>query len=104
MRRRGEASGASRCEMSSFRLIAKRRPRKTRGLRHDRGGNFPACKALKTHKMGKESRFFARPFHGPAERPAPRRKARRAGGAPREPGVLDPVRESEETPSRSSIF
>ena len=28
--------------------------------RRDGGGNFPPCKALKTHKMGKESRFCAR--------------------------------------------
>ena len=34
--------------------------------RRDGGGNFPPCKALKTHKMGKESRFCASPFRGPA--------------------------------------
>ena len=58
--------------------------------RRDRGGNFPPCKALKTHKMRKESRFCASPFHGPAERPehpGGRRDTRlargsRAGGDP----------------------
>src|SRR5277367_4080631 len=67
-------------------------------------GNFPPCKALKTHKMRKESRFCASPFYGPAEHLAPRRKARQAGSGAREPGVLDPARASEETPARSSIF
>jgi hypothetical protein len=57
--------------------------------------NFPACKAMKTHKMRKESRFCASPFHGPAERLAPRRKAQRAGGAALEPNVLDPARASD---------
>src|SRR5277367_1390694 len=52
-----------------------------------RQGNFPPCKALKTHKTGKESRFCASTFHGPAERPAPRRTAQRAGGAARQNGV-----------------
>ena len=27
------------------------------------GGNFPPCKALKSHKMGKESHRLARPAH-----------------------------------------
>src|SRR6202021_1456311 len=49
--------------------------------RRDRGGNSPPHKALKTHKMGKESRFCARRSHRPVERPAPRRKARRAFSA-----------------------
>jgi hypothetical protein len=30
--------------------------------------NFPPCNALKTHEMGKESRFWASAFHAPAER------------------------------------
>jgi hypothetical protein len=42
--------------------------------------NFPACKALKTHKMRKESRFFASRFRMPAERPTPERQARRTVG------------------------
>jgi hypothetical protein len=66
---------------------SRRRFRRSRGRwdrRRDRGGNFPPCKALKTHKMRKESRFCASAFSRPAERPVARRKAQSAGGATRQ--------------------
>jgi hypothetical protein len=62
-----ERRGAGWWEASSF----PSEPRRSRGTEHRRGdrqGNFPPCKALKTHKMRKESRFCASRFHGPAER------------------------------------
>ena len=41
-----------------------RTPRGRWDRRRDRGGNIPTCKALKTHKTRKESRFCASPFMG----------------------------------------
>ena len=38
---------------------------RNRNRRGERMGNFPPCKALKTHKMRKESRFCASPFRRP---------------------------------------
>jgi hypothetical protein len=46
---------------------------------HDRQGNIPPCKALKTHEMRKESRFCASSFLRVADLPAPTR----GGPAPR---------------------
>jgi hypothetical protein len=76
-RRRGrphaatEASGASRCAKSSFGPIVNRQSRKSGDRRCDGQRNFPACNALKTHKMAKESRFLASQSGIPAKRPSP---------------------------------
>src|SRR5277367_6023846 len=51
------------------------RPRDRGDRRCDGTRNFPPCKALKTRKMRKEPRYCANPLCGPAERPAPMRKA-----------------------------
>jgi hypothetical protein len=51
-------------------------------------GNFSRCKALKTRKMRKESRFCASSRHGPAERAARMSKARRAVRVPQRSGRL----------------
>jgi len=51
-----------------FPAMAERRPRGSGDPGCDRKGNFPPRKALKTHKMRKESRFRASPPLGPAER------------------------------------
>src|SRR5271169_4301606 len=82
-----ERVGATLCETSSLLAMVERRSGGRRDRWRDREGNFLPCKALKTHKTGKESRFCASTFHGPAERPAPRRTAQRAGGAARQNGV-----------------
>ena len=63
-----KASVSRRSEPSLFPAVAERRSRGRGPRRHDRDGNFPPCKALKTHKMRKESRFCASPFHRPAKR------------------------------------
>jgi hypothetical protein len=89
-----EASGASRCAKSSFGPIANRRSHKSRDRRCDRERNFPACKALETHKMAKESRFFASQSGIPAERPSPIRPARRTVGLPLTIKAFSPGRAS----------
>jgi hypothetical protein len=86
MRRRKWALGASRCGTSPFRRIDERRSRETRDRHHDRGGSFPACKALKTHKMRKESRILA------SQSPMRADIATRRSAAAQYPGVLDPSR------------
>jgi hypothetical protein len=61
-----------------------RTPRGRWVRRRDRGGNFPPCKTLKTHKTRKESRFCASPFMGPLNAPHTNEEvgiaAREAGG------------------------
>jgi hypothetical protein len=57
MRRCERASGTRRSEASGIRVATG-------------SENYRPCKALKTHKMGKDSRFCASPLLGPAERVA----------------------------------
>ena len=62
MRRRERASRTRGRETSPIPAMAERRPRGRGDRRRDPMGNFPPCKALKNHKMGKESRYRANPL------------------------------------------
>jgi hypothetical protein len=62
VRRRERASRTRGWETSPIPAMAERGPRGRGDRRRDRMGNFPPCKALKKHKMGKESRYRASPL------------------------------------------
>src|SRR5277367_4459859 len=69
----GEPESVGAMREVSFPAMAARK----RGSPLQPDGNFPPCKALKTHKTGKESRFCASSFRRPEER-----HARTRGGRP----------------------
>jgi hypothetical protein len=75
MRRRESASRTQRWVTSPIPAMAERRPRDRGDRLCDGTRNFPPCKALKTHKMRKESQCCANPSAG--RRNVSRRRGRR---------------------------
>jgi hypothetical protein len=55
---------------------------------------FSALQGLENSQNAEGILILCEPVRGPAERPAPRMKARRAIGAAHDPRVLDPARAS----------
>ena len=69
-----EASGTRRPH-TSFSAIAERRSSGRGEPRCDRRGNFPPCKALKSHEMRKETRSGSVPASPSRRRPPPSRSS-----------------------------